>query len=89
MELENAVNFESNSKIAIVLTEEELEKFCSRHSELVLESEMLNQVQHDNDVQTLYLGHDVLLGKEQKELFKRCGITVKIIPQYYYPELIG
>lgn len=89
VELENAVNFSGNDKIAIVLTEEELEEFCSCHSELVSESEMLNQVQHDGRVQTLYLGHDVLLSKGQKELFKKSGITIKIIPQYYYPELNG
>lgn len=89
VELENAVNFEGNSRISIVLTEEELEEFCSCHSELVSESEMLNQVQHDGRVQTLYLGHDVLLSKGQKELFKKSGITIKIIPQYYYPELNG
>ncbi len=74
VELENAVNFEGNGRISIVLSEDELENFCKNNS---------------GEVKTLYLGHDVLLGKEQKELFKKSGITVKIIPQYYYPELNG
>jgi adenine-specific DNA-methyltransferase len=74
VELENAVNFEGNGRISIVLTEDELENFCKNNS---------------GEVKTLYLGHDVLLGKEQKELFKKSGITIKIIPQYYYPELNG
>ncbi|MCR4939899.1 MAG: site-specific DNA-methyltransferase [Treponemataceae bacterium] len=74
VELENAVNFEGNSKIAIVLTEEELESFFTNYSD---------------DVKTLYLGHDVLLSKEQKIILEKYGIEVKIIPQYYYPELNG
>lgn len=74
VELENAVNFEGNSKISIVLTEEELELFFTNHPD---------------GVNTLYLGHDVLLSKEQKSLLKKSGIEVKIIPQYYYPELNG
>ena len=74
VELENAVNFKGNCRISIVLTEDELENFCKNNS---------------GEVKTLYLGHDVLLSKGQKELFKKSGITIKIIPQYYYPELNG
>ena len=80
VELENAVNFEGNSRLAIVLTDEELEAFFAQ---------TLKQVQGDEEVKTLYLGHDLLLSKEEKSLLKKRGIQVKIIPQYYYPELNG
>ena len=80
VELENAVNFEGNSRLAIVLTDEELEAFFAQ---------TLKQVQGNGEVKTLYLGHDLLLSKEEKSLLKKRGIQVKIIPQYYYPELNG
>lgn len=78
VELENAVDFEHNNSVAIVLTEEELEEFCKK---IVGSSPTMTR--------TLYLGHDVLLSKAQKELLKQKEISVKIIPQYYYPELNG
>ena len=89
VELENAVDFEHDKSVAIVLTEEEMTDFEENlkqvqgdcHSELVSESR--------DKTTTLYLGHDVLLSKEQKNLLKKNGIEVKIIPQYYYPELNG
>lgn len=80
VELENAVNFEGNSRLAIVLTDEELEAFFAQ---------TLKQVQGNGEVKTLYLGHDLLLSKEEKSLLKKRGIQVKIIPQYYYTELNG
>lgn len=80
VELENAVNFEGNSRLAIVLTDEELEAFFAQ---------TLKQVQGNGEMKTLYLGHDLLLSKEEKSLLKKRGIQVKIIPQYYYPELNG
>jgi len=76
VELENAVDFEHDRAIAIVLTEEELEKFCKK---IIVEKPPV----------VVYLGHDVLLSKAQKELLKQKEISVKIIPQYYYPELNG
>ena len=85
VELENAVNFAKNKKIAIVLTDEELEKFIKK---IVGASPTMTK-EADSTIQTLYLGHDVLLDKEQKSLFKKNGIKIKIIPQYYYPELNG
>jgi len=76
VELENAVDFEHNTAVAIVLTEEELEEFCKKI--IVAKPPVV-----------VYLGHDVLLSKAQKELLKQKEISVKIIPQYYYPELNG
>ena len=78
VELENAVDFEHNTAVAIVLTEEELEEFTEK---IVGSSPTMTR--------TLYVGHDVLLSKAQKELLKQKEISVKIIPQYYYPELNG
>ncbi|MBR4630993.1 MAG: site-specific DNA-methyltransferase, partial [Treponema sp.] len=78
VELENAVDFEHDRAVAIVLTEEELEEFCKK---IVGASPTMTR--------TLYVGHDVLLSKAQKELLKQKEISVKIIPQYYYPELNG
>ena len=78
VELENALDFKHDKTVAIVLTEEELEEFCNRCVE-----------RYDSQPKTLYLGHDVLLSKEQKKLLKKKGIELKIIPQYYYPELNG
>ena len=78
VELENAVNFSGNEKLAIILTEEESEAFFEKVGSTGLST-----------VETLYIGHDVLLSKEQKAILKQHGISVKIIPQYYYPELNG
>ena len=78
VELENAVDFEHNTAVAIVLTEEELEEFTEK---IVGSSPTMTR--------TLSVGHDVLLSKAQKELLKQKEISVKIIPQYYYPELNG
>ncbi len=108
VELENAVDFEHNKAVAIVLTEEELEEFMQSLASTPLASTTLsNQVETNvterrrNAVseqsrtevsersRTVYLGHDVLLSKVQKVLFEQNGISVKIIPQYYYPELNG
>lgn len=116
VELENAVDFEHNKAVAIVLTEEELEEFMQSLASTALASTTLsNQVETNvterrrNAVseqsrtevsersrtevsersRTVYLGHDVLLSKAQKVLFEQNGISVKIIPQYYYPELNG
>ena len=82
VELENAVDFEHDKAVAIVLTEEELEEFTEK---IVGSSPTMTET----GARTLYLGHDVLLSKAQKVLFDQKGISVKIIPQYYYPELNG
>ncbi|NLC92651.1 MAG: site-specific DNA-methyltransferase [Treponema sp.] len=76
VELENALNFTGNKKIAIVLTDTELEEFCS-------------SINEKSECHTAYIGHNVLLTKEQKSLFKVNNIKIKIIPEYYYPELNG
>ncbi|MCR5290472.1 MAG: site-specific DNA-methyltransferase [Treponema sp.] len=87
VELENAVDFEHDKAVAIVLTEEELEEFMQSLASSPLSNQVETEVSERS--RTVYLGHDVLLSKAQKELLKQKEISVKIIPQYYYPELNG
>jgi len=100
VELENAVDFEHDRAVAIMLTEEELEEFMQSLASTSLASTSLSNRVETNVTErrqnavsersrTVYLGHDVLLSKAQKVLFEQNGISVKIIPQYYYPELNG
>ena len=72
VELENGINFNGNAEIAIVLTEEELDKLAANMPE---------------KCKAIYLGHDVLPSEAQESLFKARGIAVNIIPDYYYREL--
>lgn len=74
VELENGVNFNGNTEIAIVLTEKELDEFTASIPDTC---------------KTIYLGHDVLPSEAQETLFKERGIAVNIIPDYYYRELEG
>jgi len=72
VELENGVNFNDNAEIAIVLTDDEMEKFVNMS---------------DNKAKILYRGHDVLMTDEQEAFLKEKGIKVNVIPDYYYNEL--
>lgn len=72
VELENGIDFSANDSIAIILTEEDLDDFA---------------VNVPENCKTLYLGHDVLPNEEQETLFSIRGITVNIIPDYYYRDL--
>ena len=76
VELENAINFNDNNDIAIILTEEELERFTSSLS-------------NDLKYKTIYLGHDVLPSVEHEKILAAKNIKVNIIPDYYYKELEG
>ena len=69
VELENAVNFNGNKEIAIVLTEEELDNFAK---------------QIPAGCKTVYLGHNVLPNKAQEKILAEKAIKIKIIPEYYY-----
>ena len=70
--LENGINFNGNAEIAILLTEEELDGFANAIPE---------------NCKTIYLGHDVLPSEEQEKIFKKNGITINVIPDYYYRDL--
>lgn len=72
VELENGINFNGNSEIAIVLTDKEMEQFVA---------------QPQNKVKVLYRGHNVLLTDEQEDYLRNNGIQVNVIPDYYYNEL--
>ncbi len=72
VELENGINFNGNSEIAIVLTEEELDAFADNLPD---------------GCRAVYVGHDVLPSEEQEALFKKHNIAVNIIPDYYYRDL--
>lgn len=76
VELENGINFTGNAKIAIVLTDEELEEFIS-------------DIDNFKKCRKLYLGHDVLTSGEQEDILKEHKIKINIIPDYYYKELEG
>lgn len=75
VELENAINFNGNAEIAIVLTDEELGEFVA--SEAV------------KSCKTLYLGHDVAPDDRAVDVLQRYGVTVNIIPDYYYSDMEG
>ena len=72
VELENGVSFNGNAEIAILLTEEELDSFTASIPEAC---------------KAVYLGHDVLPSEEQEKIFKKHGITLNVIPDYYYRDL--
>lgn len=74
VELENAINFNGNKELAIILTEEELDDFTNNIP---------------RECKTIYLGHDILPTKEQEALFKKNKIKINIIPDYYYRDLEG
>ena len=74
VELENAINFDNNNSIAIILTEEELDTLTSNIP---------------TELETIYLGHDVLPTEEQETIFKTKKIKINIIPDYYYKGLEG
>lgn len=74
VELENAINFNGNNKISIILTEEELDNFTE-------------DIENHQECKVIYLGHDVLLTSIQAKLFNDKKIKINIIPDYYYREL--
>ncbi len=74
VELENAVNFDKDTSVAIVLDDDEMEGF-------------VKTMEKNNSVKTLYLGHDVLLSSKQERILKAHNISVNVIPDYYYRDL--
>jgi adenine-specific DNA-methyltransferase len=74
VELENGINFLGNDKIAIVLTDEEMDDFVK------------NIKKHKN-CRKLYRAHNVLVSGKQRETLKNAKIKVNVIPDYYYGEL--
>lgn len=74
VELENGINFNGNTEIAIVLTEKELDNFTQNIPETC---------------KAIYVGHNVLPTEEQEKIFAKRKIKVNVIPEYYYRDLEG
>ena len=74
VELENGISFTENTKIAIVLTDEELTDFICK-------------LENNTKCFKLYLGHDILMDAQQAQILRNMKITVNVIPDYYYKEL--
>jgi adenine-specific DNA-methyltransferase len=74
VELENAINFIENDKIAIVLTDNEL-------------SDFVKNIKKHKNCRKLYKAHDVLVSVKQREALKGAKVRVIVIPDYYYREL--
>jgi len=74
VELENAINFTGNEKIAIVLTDEDLAEFVA-------------SIKKHKNCRKLYRAHNVLVSGKQREALKNAKIKIIVIPDYYYGEL--
>lgn len=74
VELENAVNLDSEKSVAIVLDDEELDEF-------------VGSLDENSACKKLYMGHDVLASAAQEGKLKANGISVNVVPEYYYPDL--
>lgn len=74
VELENAINFNGNEKIAIVLTDKELDDF-------------VKNIKRYKNCRKLYRAHNVLVSSKQAQLLKNVKIKTIVIPDYYYGEL--
>lgn len=74
VELENGIDFLNNAEIAIILTENEL-------------SEFIGNIEAFSKCKKLYMGHDLLPTEEQENAIAKNGITISIIPDYYYKDL--
>ena len=74
VELENGIDFNTDKRIKIILTDEELRQY-------------IDGVFKDNPCRTIYLGYNVLLPiEDEKKLIAR-GVEIRRIPDYYYGEL--
>ena len=76
VELENGINFNNNSEIAIILTDEEMAEFVEN-----------NKKKKNLEVKKIYYGHNVLLSGTQTTFLKKHNIKLNVVPDYYYQEL--
>lgn len=74
VELENAIDFNTNKSVAIVLDDDELDDF-------------IENIEDYPECKTLYMGHDVLTSYQQEQTIKAHGITINTVPDYYYRDL--
>lgn len=85
VELENAVNFDKDKTVAIVLDDDEMEEFIAT----LVESGRNEQKDTSTglSVRALYVGHDVLVSGKQERILKSHNISINTIPDYYYRDL--
>lgn len=76
VELENGLDFDGNNKVAICLTDEDLQEFT-------------NELTDTTTCKAVYVGHDVFITPEIESKLNTLGIKINIIPDYYYGELRG
>ena len=74
VELENGIDFAHDKSVAIVLTDKEAELLLKNEKRL-------------SACKTLYRGHNVMFAAKMNSVLSEHGISVKTIPDYYYPEL--
>ena len=72
VELENALDFDNDQTIKIIISEEELDA--------IFNSEVFG-------FGSLYISHDVLLTGEQLNKLTERNIKINIIPDYFYKEI--
>lgn len=92
VELENAVNFDKDKTVAIVLDDDEMEEFIatlveSGRNEQKDTSTGLSVHNTGLSVRALYVGHDVLVSGKQERILKSHNISINTIPDYYYRDL--
>lgn len=76
VELENGLDFDGNKKVAICLTDEDLQEF-------------VNSLGDSTTYKAVYVGHDVFVTPEIERKLNTLGVKINIIPDYYYGELRG
>ena len=76
VEIENGLDFDGNKKVAICLTDEDLQEFTSSLGDTTT-------------YKAVYVGHDVFVTPEIETKLNTLGIKINIIPDYYYGELRG
>lgn len=76
VELENGLDFDGNKKVAICLTDEDLQEFTI-------------SLNDSTTYKAVYVGHDVFVTPEIETKLNALGIKINIIPDYYYGELRG
>ncbi len=76
VELENGFDFDGNKKVAICLTDEDLQEFVISLGDATT-------------YKAVYVGHDVFVTPEIEVKLNSLGIKINIIPDYYYGELRG
>ncbi len=76
VELENGINLNNNTEIAIILTDEEMADFVEN-----------NKKKKNLEIKKIYYGHNVLLSGSQAAFMKEHNIKLNVIPDYYYQEL--